>query len=110
MFDKTLGPLNQEPDHRSGSSQAPNLGPDHGQVQLGSGSNQGSELNLSNPIMYTSLYTFSEFQPAFPCSGDSIPSWTFVVLQVPYPLTTVSKTVNPYIYILYLHYTYTSQY
>jgi hypothetical protein len=39
-----------EPDHRSGSSPAPNLGPDHGQVRHGSGSNHGSELNLTIPI------------------------------------------------------------
>jgi hypothetical protein len=39
-----------EPDHRSGSSLSLNLGPDHGQVRLGSGSNHGSELNLTIPI------------------------------------------------------------
>ena len=35
-FDTMLGPLNREPDHRSGSSQGMNLGPNHGQVRLGS--------------------------------------------------------------------------
>jgi hypothetical protein len=38
-----------EPDRWSGSSPGLNLGPDHGQVRLGSGSNQGSELNLTIP-------------------------------------------------------------
>ena len=46
-FNKNPGPPNREPDHRSGSSQTLNLGPNHGQVRLGSGSNHGSELNLS---------------------------------------------------------------
>ena len=46
-FNKNPGPPNREPDHRSGSSQIPNLGLNHGQVRLGSGSNHGSEPNLS---------------------------------------------------------------
>ena len=46
---KILLAPDREPDHRSGSSPAPNLGPDHGQVRLGSGSNHGSELNLTIP-------------------------------------------------------------
>ena len=49
-FDKNPGPLNRGPDHRSGSFQSMNLGPNHGQVQLGSGSNQGSEPNRTNPM------------------------------------------------------------
>ena len=48
-FGKTLGPLNREPDRWSGSPKGMNLGPNHGQVQLGSGSNQGSEPNLTIP-------------------------------------------------------------
>jgi Protein tyrosine and serine/threonine kinase len=40
-----------EPDHRSGPSPAPNLGPNHGQVLLGSGSNHGSEPNLTIPTL-----------------------------------------------------------
>ena len=47
---KILLAPDREPDHRSGSSSALNLGPNHGQVQLGSGSNHGSELNLTIPI------------------------------------------------------------
>ena len=46
-FNKNPGPLNREPDHRSGSSQILNLELNHGQVRLGSGSNHGSEPNLS---------------------------------------------------------------
>jgi len=42
--------LDLEPDHQSSSSLSLNLGPDHGQVRLGSGSNHGSELNLTIPI------------------------------------------------------------
>ena len=42
---------NREPDHRSGSSTGPNPEPDHGQVRLGSGSNQGSEPNLTIPTI-----------------------------------------------------------
>jgi hypothetical protein len=48
-FSKILSSLNLEPDRRSGSFPAPNLGPDHGQVREGSGSNHGSEPNLTNP-------------------------------------------------------------
>jgi hypothetical protein len=48
-FKKTLGPLDQEPDQWSGSPQGMNLGLNHGQVWLGSGSNQGSEPNLTIP-------------------------------------------------------------
>jgi hypothetical protein len=44
--------LDLEPDHRSGSSLSLNLGPDHGQVRLGSGSNHGSELNLTIPTAH----------------------------------------------------------
>ena len=43
---------NLEPDQRSGSPPALNLGPDHGQVRQGSGSNQGSEPNLSTPTSW----------------------------------------------------------
>ena len=43
---------------RSGSPPALNLGPDHGQVRQGSGSNQGSEQNLTTPRydQYENLY------------------------------------------------------
>ena len=40
---------NLEPDRRSGSPPVLNLEPDHGQVRQGSGSNQGSEPNLTTP-------------------------------------------------------------
>jgi hypothetical protein len=46
---KMLATLNLELDHRSGSSQGTNLEPNYGQVWLGSGSNQGSEPNLTIP-------------------------------------------------------------
>jgi hypothetical protein len=45
-----------KPDHRSGSSLSLNLGPDHGQVRLGSGSNHGSELNLTIPNLAHAVY------------------------------------------------------
>jgi hypothetical protein len=50
-FGKFPPSLNLEPDRRSGSIKAPNLGPDHGPVRPSSGSNQGSEPNLSIPIL-----------------------------------------------------------
>ena len=46
---KILWALDREPDQWSGSSSALNLGPVHGPVQLGSGSNHGFELNLTIP-------------------------------------------------------------
>ena len=46
---KILWAPDREPDRWSGSSSALNLGPDHGPVQQGSGSNHGSELNLTIP-------------------------------------------------------------
>ena len=46
---KILWAPDQEPDQWSGSSSALNLGPDHGPVQQGSGSNHGSEPNLTIP-------------------------------------------------------------
>jgi hypothetical protein len=46
---KTLLTPDLEPDHWSGPSPAPNLGPNRGQVLLGSGSNHGSEPNLTIP-------------------------------------------------------------
>jgi hypothetical protein len=51
-FNKTPGPLNREPDHQSGSSQGTNIEPNHSQVRLGSGSNQGSEPNLTIPNLH----------------------------------------------------------
>ncbi len=50
-FSKLLVTLDREPDRRSGSPQGMNLRPDHGQVQTRpwSGSDHGSELNLTIP-------------------------------------------------------------
>jgi hypothetical protein len=59
-FKKTPGPLDREPDHRSGSPQGINLGLNHGQVRLGSGSNQGSEPNLTIPTLPTKFYDASQ--------------------------------------------------
>ncbi|KAN0109362.1 hypothetical protein V8E52_009406 [Russula decolorans] len=42
-FNKTPGPMNQEPDHRSGPGQSPNLDPKIGPVRSKSGPNHGSE-------------------------------------------------------------------
>jgi len=50
QFRKFMAPPNLELDHRSGFSPGMNLGPVHGPVQLGSGSNHGSELNLTIPM------------------------------------------------------------
>jgi hypothetical protein len=48
----TPGPLNREPNHWSGSQIMVNLGLNHSSVRLGSGSNQGSEPNLTIPEPY----------------------------------------------------------
>ena len=49
-FSNMMTPLNLEPDRRSGSAQGMNLEPNHGPVRLGSGSDHGSEPNLTTPI------------------------------------------------------------
>ena len=48
-FSNMMTPLNLEPDRRSGSAQGMNLEPNHGPVRLGSGSDHGSEPNLTTP-------------------------------------------------------------
>jgi hypothetical protein len=48
-FGHNLLAPDRKPDHWSGSPPGPNLELDHGQVRLGSGSNHGSEPNLTIP-------------------------------------------------------------
>ena len=48
-FSNMMTPPNLEPDRRSGSAQGTNLELNHGPVRLGSGSDHGSEPNLTTP-------------------------------------------------------------
>jgi hypothetical protein len=68
VFENFPAPLNLELDHRSGSAQAPNFELNHGPVRVGSGSNHGSEPNLTIPIRTYKPYRVPPWAPQLSCS------------------------------------------
>jgi hypothetical protein len=55
-FNITPGPMNQEPDYRSGSGQSPNLNPTIGPVRSKFGPNHGSEPDHGIATPYTTCH------------------------------------------------------